>query len=73
MKFQLLLLERVDNVVKFWDIRNLKGPVIQACPSHELSTEKEKRLHGMSSLSQDLNGVYISASCMDNRFHCHVI
>ncbi|KAI7984024.1 putative transferase [Camellia lanceoleosa] len=32
----------VNNVVKFWDIRNLKGPVIQACPSHELSTEKEK-------------------------------
>ncbi|GMP29357.1 hypothetical protein CsSME_00004497 [Camellia sinensis var. sinensis] len=61
----------VDNVVKFWDIRNLKGPVIQACPSHELSTEKERRLHGISSLSQDLNGVYISASCMDNRIYLY--
>ncbi|CAL5368251.1 unnamed protein product [Camellia sinensis] len=61
----------VDNVIKFWDIRNLKGPVIQACPSHELSTEKERRLHGISSLSQDLNGVYISASCMDNRIYLY--
>ncbi|KAL6960553.1 hypothetical protein U1Q18_038316 [Sarracenia purpurea var. burkii] len=30
----------VDSVVKFWDTRNLKGPVIQASPNPEPSTEK---------------------------------
>ncbi|XP_059642541.1 uncharacterized protein LOC132284445 [Cornus florida] len=61
----------VDSVVKFWDTRNLKGPVIQACPHTESSSEKERRLHGISCLSQDLNGVFISASCMDNRIYLY--
>ncbi|KAA8548140.1 hypothetical protein F0562_004599 [Nyssa sinensis] len=52
--------EAVDSVVKLWDRRNLKGPVIQACPHSELSTEKERRLHGISCLSQDLNGSALS-------------
>ena len=33
---------------------------------------QERRLHGISSLSQDLNGVFISASCMDNRYIMHI-
>ncbi|TXG49247.1 hypothetical protein EZV62_025122 [Acer yangbiense] len=45
----------VNSVVKFWDTRNLKA--------------HERRLHGISSLSQDLNGVFLTASCMDNRIY----
>ncbi|CAA3014152.1 denticleless protein homolog A isoform X2 [Olea europaea var. sylvestris] len=60
----------VDSVIKFWDTRHLKGPVTQACPQSE-STAKEKRLHGISSLSQDLNGVFITASCMDHRIYMY--
>ncbi|GFQ04577.1 denticleless protein homolog, partial [Phtheirospermum japonicum] len=60
----------VDSVIKFWDTRHLKGPVTQACPNSESSTE-EKRLHGISSLSQDLNGVFITASCMDHRIYLY--
>ncbi|XP_058188183.1 uncharacterized protein LOC131304807 [Rhododendron vialii] len=61
----------VDSVVKFWDVRNLKVPVIQACPNSEVAIEKKRRLHGISSLSQDLNGVFIAASCMDNRIYLY--
>ncbi|KAL3526087.1 hypothetical protein ACH5RR_014459 [Cinchona calisaya] len=61
----------VDSVLKFWDTRNLKRPVTQSCPSPDTSTEKERRLHGISSLSQDLNGVFISASCMDSRIYLY--
>ncbi|XP_041003770.1 denticleless protein homolog [Juglans microcarpa x Juglans regia] len=60
----------VDSVLKFWDSRNLKSVVTQTCP-HPQSTEKERRLHGISSLSQDLNGVFLSASCMDNRIYLY--
>ncbi|XP_015879303.2 uncharacterized protein LOC107415477 [Ziziphus jujuba] len=60
----------VDSVVKFWDTRNLKTVVTQTCPNPE-STEKERRLHGISSLSQDSNGVSLSASCMDNRIYLY--
>ncbi|XP_062106922.1 uncharacterized protein LOC133818199 [Humulus lupulus] len=60
----------VDSIVKFWDTRNLKNAVTQTCPPLD-SIEKVKRLHGISSLSQDLNGVYISASCMDNRIYLY--
>ncbi|CAA0820175.1 Transducin/WD40 repeat-like superfamily protein [Striga hermonthica] len=59
----------VDSVIKFWDTRHLKGPVICACPNPESST-KEKR-HGISSLSQDLNGVFVTASCMDHRIYLY--
>ncbi|CAK9176156.1 unnamed protein product [Ilex paraguariensis] len=61
----------VDSVVKFWDTRNLKSPVIQACPLPDTSSWKGRRLHGISSLSQDSNGVFISASCMDNRIYLY--
>ena len=36
--------------------------------SDSLFPFQERRLHGVSSLSQDLNGVFLSASCMDNRY-----
>ncbi|KAJ4729284.1 denticleless protein-like [Melia azedarach] len=61
----------VNSVVKFWDTRNLKAQVTQACPYPESSALKETRLHGVSSLSQDLNGVFLSASCMDNRIYLY--
>ncbi|KAL3833130.1 hypothetical protein ACJIZ3_007866 [Penstemon smallii] len=60
----------VDSVIKFWDTRNLKAPVTHACPNSE-SNDKEKHLHGISSLSQDLNGVFITASCMDHRIYLY--
>ncbi|EXC20336.1 Denticleless-like protein [Morus notabilis] len=60
----------VDSIVKFWDTRNVKNAVTQAHP-HQDSNEKERRLHGISSLSQDSNGVFISASCMDNRIYLY--
>ncbi|XP_026660350.1 denticleless protein homolog isoform X2 [Phoenix dactylifera] len=61
----------VDSVVKFWDTRNLKSPVTQACPYVEPSLEKERGLHGISCLSQDSNGVFVAASCMDNRIYLY--
>ncbi|XP_070661523.1 uncharacterized protein [Malus domestica] len=60
----------VDSIVKFWDTRSLKNVVTQTCPQPE-STEKERRLHGITSLSQDLNGVFLSASCMDNSIYLY--
>ncbi|CDP02071.1 unnamed protein product [Coffea canephora] len=70
----------VDSVLKFWDTRNLKRSVIQTSPHPDTSDEKASlcmqqgwRLHGVSSLSQDLNGVYISASCMDSRIYLYSI
>ncbi|XP_044467001.1 denticleless protein homolog [Mangifera indica] len=61
----------VNSVVKFWDTRNLKSQVTQACPYPESSDLKDKRSHGISSLSQDLNGVFLTASCMDNRIYLY--
>ncbi|KAI4348192.1 hypothetical protein L6164_008946 [Bauhinia variegata] len=58
-----------DSIVKFWDTRNLKSAVTQACPRPH-TTEKE-RLHGISSLSQDNSGMFVSASCMDNRLYLY--
>ncbi|KAL8110056.1 hypothetical protein AgCh_025969 [Apium graveolens] len=61
----------VDSVVKFWDNRSLKSPVTQACSDAGLSTQKDRRLYGITSLSQDLNGVFLSASCMDKRIYLY--
>ncbi|XP_022741170.1 denticleless protein homolog [Durio zibethinus] len=55
-----------DSVVKFWDTRNLKSHVAKACPHPESSSKK-----GISSLSQDLKGVFLTASCMDNRIYLY--
>ncbi|KAK1359473.1 denticleless protein-like [Heracleum sosnowskyi] len=62
-----------DSVVKFWDSRKLKAPVSQACSDDRLSTQQERRLYGITSLSQDINGVFISASCMDNTVYLYNI
>ncbi|XP_017421793.1 uncharacterized protein LOC108331550 isoform X2 [Vigna angularis] len=59
----------VDSVLKFWDTRNLKNSVTQTCPCPQ-STEKQS-LHGISSLSQDESGLFLSASCMDNRIYLY--
>ncbi|KAI9075554.1 hypothetical protein K1719_042460 [Acacia pycnantha] len=59
----------VDSVVKFWDTRNLKSSVTQTCP--RLQTSEKERLHGISSLSQDQSGVFLSAFCMDNRIYLY--
>ncbi|MED6170547.1 hypothetical protein PIB30_032006 [Stylosanthes scabra] len=61
----------VDSVLKFWDTRNLKSFVTQASPRPQ-STEKG-RLHGISSLSQDESGLFLSASCMDNCIYLYNI
>ncbi|KAG9449780.1 hypothetical protein H6P81_009745 [Aristolochia fimbriata] len=62
-----------DSVVKFWDTRHLKNHYAQTHPCSEVSTEKERRQHGISSLSQDSNGVFIAASCMNNRIYLYDI
>ncbi|KAL2335722.1 hypothetical protein Fmac_016935 [Flemingia macrophylla] len=59
----------VDSVLKFWDTRNLKSIVTQTCPCPQ--TTDKKRLHGISSLSQDDSGLFLSASCMDNRVYLY--
>lgn len=60
----------VDSVVKFWDTRNLRLPAAQASPLQESMTETKGR-HGITSLSQDCNGVLLSASCTDNRIYLY--
>ncbi|XVF58002.1 hypothetical protein PTKIN_Ptkin07bG0027600 [Pterospermum kingtungense] len=55
-----------DSVVKFWDTRNPKSHITQACPNQESSSQK-----GISSLSQDSKGVFLTASCMDNRIYLY--
>ncbi|CAH1412967.1 unnamed protein product [Lactuca virosa] len=57
-----------DSAIKFWDTRNLTTPLTQTSV-HDRTKQKWVRSYGISSLSQDLNGVYISASCMDSRIY----
>ncbi|XP_020098067.1 denticleless protein homolog [Ananas comosus] len=59
----------VDSVLKFWDSRNLRSAVSQT--SVEPQNGKERVQHGISCLSQDSNGAYIAASCMDNRIYLY--
>ncbi|KAM1614196.1 hypothetical protein ACFX2K_023582 [Malus domestica] len=59
-EFSIATAGAVDSIVKFWDTRSLKNVVTQTCPQPE-STEKERRLHGITSLSQDLNGGPVQA------------
>ncbi|KMT12796.1 hypothetical protein BVRB_4g088900 [Beta vulgaris subsp. vulgaris] len=61
----------VDSVVKFWDTRNLRIPIAQACPLRESTGERKGRQYGITSLSQDSNGVLLSASCTDNRIYLY--
>ncbi|KAL9236275.1 hypothetical protein vseg_010966 [Gypsophila vaccaria] len=60
-----------DSTVKFWDTRNLRACASQASPHQETTTDTNGRAHGITSLSQDLNGVLISASCTDNRIYLY--
>ncbi|XP_021892022.1 denticleless protein homolog isoform X2 [Carica papaya] len=60
----------VDSIIKFWDVRNLKAPVTQASPHPQASSDKG-RLHGISCLSQDSTGVFLTASCMDNTIYLY--
>ncbi|KAL5210150.1 hypothetical protein ABZP36_005773 [Zizania latifolia] len=61
-----------DNVVKIWDTRNLKLPVSNRS-SHAATQPLEGVKHGISCLSQDSYGAYISASCMDNRIYLYSV
>ncbi|KAG7017781.1 Denticleless protein-like protein [Cucurbita argyrosperma subsp. argyrosperma] len=58
----------VDSVVKFWDTRNLKSATTQCQPK---SSDKDTRFHGISSLSQDASGAFLSTSCMNNRIYLY--
>uniref|UniRef100_A0ACD5X5X3 Uncharacterized protein n=1 Tax=Avena sativa TaxID=4498 RepID=A0ACD5X5X3_AVESA len=60
-----------DNVVKFWDTRNLKAPVSNKASQSTAQPSKEGVKHGISCLSQDSYGAYIAASCMDNRIYLY--
>lgn len=63
----------VGSEIKFWDTRSLKSSVANASPHALSSSEKERAVHGISSLSQDPNGVFLAASCMDNRIYMYDI
>ncbi|KAK9119795.1 hypothetical protein Scep_017888 [Stephania cephalantha] len=62
----------VGSEVKFWDTRNLKAPVT-SMSCIEAANEKEKSRHGISSLSQDSSGMFLTASCMNNRIYLYNI
>ncbi|KZV43410.1 denticleless proteinA-like [Dorcoceras hygrometricum] len=51
--------------------RHLKAPINHACPNPESSSGRKRLSNGISSLSQDLNGVFITASCMDHRIYLY--
>ncbi|KAJ8432151.1 hypothetical protein Cgig2_006853 [Carnegiea gigantea] len=61
----------VNSFVKVWDSRSLRVPATQACPHHESTIEINGRSHGITSLSQDHNGVMLAASCTDNRIYLY--
>ncbi|KAI4339530.1 hypothetical protein MLD38_024467 [Melastoma candidum] len=57
----------------FWDPRNLRVHIDQTCTNHDSNDEKDKSLHGIFSMSQDMTGVLLSLSCMDNRISLYDI
>ncbi|THU71921.1 hypothetical protein C4D60_Mb04t06610 [Musa balbisiana] len=63
----------VDSVVKFWDTRNLKSSVTQACPHVGPFVRKETIQHGITCLSQDSHGASLVASCMDSRIYLYEV
>ncbi|KAH7686197.1 denticleless protein [Dioscorea alata] len=63
----------LNSIVKFWDTRNLSSAVAQACPQNKPSAEKDTPSHGISSLSQDSHGAFITASCMDHRIYLYEV
>ncbi|KAJ0254107.1 Transducin/WD40 repeat-like superfamily protein [Hirschfeldia incana] len=62
-----------DSALKFWDTRKLKVPIAQASPQSDSTNIKEKRAHGIVSLSQDSSGTFLTASCKDNRIYLYNI
>ncbi|KAF9626003.1 hypothetical protein IFM89_030657 [Coptis chinensis] len=60
---------RLLNVVKLWDLRNYQYPINQTYPNTKQTTKE--RSHGISCLSQDSNGIFLTASCMDNRIYLY--
>lgn len=61
-----------DGVVKFWDSRQLKSPVVQTPQQDQMSTEgKEKRIHGISGLSLNPSGTSFIASSTDSRVYVY--
>ncbi|CAG7872635.1 unnamed protein product, partial [Brassica rapa] len=62
-----------DSALKFWDTRKLKVPIAQASPQSDATNTKEKRAHGIVSLSQDSSGTFLTASCKDNRIYLYNI
>ncbi|XP_018510106.2 denticleless protein homolog isoform X1 [Brassica rapa] len=62
-----------DSALKFWDTRKLKVPFAQASPQPDSTNTKEKRAHGIVSLSQDSSGTLLTASCKDNRIYLYNI
>ncbi|KAL2929288.1 Denticleless protein-like protein [Bienertia sinuspersici] len=61
----------LDSVVKLWDTRNLRVSAAQPCPLQDSTTDMNERQHGITSLSQDCNGVLLSASCTDDRIYLY--
>ncbi|CAN6446494.1 unnamed protein product [Victoria cruziana] len=61
----------VDSVIKFWDSRNLKTHSAQAQPHMEPSSIKNKGEHGVTCLSQVIDGSSLAASCMDSRIYLY--
>ncbi|KAL0737681.1 hypothetical protein Bca4012_013891 [Brassica carinata] len=62
-----------DSALKFWDTRKLKVPLAQASPQSDPTNTKEKKAHGIVSLSQDSSGTSLTASCKDNRIYLYNI
>ncbi|KAJ0252952.1 Transducin/WD40 repeat-like superfamily protein [Hirschfeldia incana] len=62
-----------DSALKFWDTRKLKVPFAQASPQSDSTNSKEKREHGIVSLSQDSSGTLLTASCKDNIIYLYNI
>lgn len=65
-----------DGIIKFWDTRKLKVPVVQTPqqkdPSEGMSTSQMNgRVHGIASLSQDPTSSRLIATCTDSKIYVY--
>ncbi|GBG79386.1 hypothetical protein CBR_g29535 [Chara braunii] len=60
-----------DGVVKFWDVRNTKHPVMQT--PHSEGSSYNGRVHGIASLAQDHTGGRIIASCHNSNIYLYSV
>ncbi|KAG0603589.1 hypothetical protein M758_10G105300 [Ceratodon purpureus] len=60
-----------DGIVKFWDTRKLKVPVVQTPPQQKETAEGVGRIHGIASLSQDPTSSRLIASCTDSKIYMY--